>query len=400
MPFNRKFVNIVGAGFAGIECALFLANHGVKVHIFDSGKIFEKDVFDENSSPVKEKTKILLIKELERLGSPLIREGELGGLSEKEILLLGKRLLQEHENIKVINACVHELNPNEVTVIATGSYTDEGMSDFLVKSFGGMLCSSYMPLYPIFQKSGRGLDERFGNLLLGLSYDEYLKFINSVLDEIREGDILEKDMFSGTIEKLVFENKTALRDFSLRPVISKKNTHPYATIKFVKNDRGLLGVGLASSLSREAQERIFSNINFLKDAPLVSEGKMLKVCQISSPYVVSHFHQSLTDKNIFFAGSILGISGYVDCIASGLYTALNVLKYVREDEMVKLSNKTAIGKMAEVIATEDRIMGGFLEDYHIFSKSDLEKENIDDEFASRSLKELANFKEDYNGKYV
>lgn len=399
MPFNRKFVNIVGAGFAGIECALFLASHGVKVHIFDSGRVFEKDVFDQNSF-VKEKTKTLLVKELARLGSPLIREGELKGLSEREILLLGRRLLEEHENIKVINACVHELNPNEVTVVATGSYTDEGMSDFLVKSFGGMLCSSYMPLYPIFEKSGNGLDERFGNKLLGLSYDEYIKFINSVLDEIRTANLLEGDMFSGTIEKLVFENKTALRDFALRPVISKKNEHPYATIKFAEKEKGLLGIGLATSLSRQAQQRMFSNIDFLKDAPLIDEGKMLKVCQISSPYVVNNFHQSLTNNNIFFAGSILGISGYVDCIASGLYTALNVLKYVREDEMINLSNKTAIGKMAEVIATEDRIMGGFLEDYHIFSKNDLEKENFDDEFASRSLQELALFKEDYNGKYV
>lgn len=400
MPFNRKFVNIVGAGFAGIECALFLANHGIKVHIFDSGKIFEKDVFDKNSTLIKEKTKILLIKELARLGSPLVREGELQGLSEKEILLLGKQLLQENENIKVINACVHELNPNEVTVIATGSYTDEGMSDFLIKSFGGMLCSSYMPLYPTFDKSGKGLDERFGNKLLGLSYEEYIRFINSVLDEIRQGNVLEKDMLSGTIEKLVFENKTALRDFALRPVISNKDDHPYATIKFAEKGGCLLGIGLATSLPRGSQEKIFSNVKFLADAPLIGEGKMLKVCQISSPYVVSNFHQSLTNSNIFFAGSILGISGYIDCIASGLYTALNVLKYVREDEMVKLSNKTAIGKMAEVIATEDRIMGGFLEDYHIFSNDDLEKENIDEEFARQSLKELALFKEDYNGKHV
>ena len=127
---------------------------------------------------------------------------------------------------------------------------------------------------------------------------------------------------------------------------------------------------------------------------------MLKVCQISSPYVVNLYHQSLAHKNIFFAGSILGISGHIDCIASGLYTALCVLKYVQERAMVDLSPLTAIGKMVKMIATQDRILGGFLEDYQIFSNADLEKDNIVDLFAKRSLDELAKFKENYNGNYV
>lgn len=400
MPFNRKFVNVVGMGFAGIECALFLANHGIKVHIFDSGKVFEKDVFAQDTTLVKEKNKFLLTEELAILGSPLILEGERKGLTQREILELGKKLLLENENVRVINACVHELNPSEVTIITTGSYTDEGMSDFLIKKFGGMLCKAHMPFYPIFQVDGSGLDEMYGNKLLGLSYDEYIKLINSVLDELRENEIDPDEMIDGTIEKLVFEGKNSLRDYSLRPIISKNNDRPYATIKFIQRENGLLGVGLASSLPKVSQERIFSNVQFLKNASIINEAKMLKVCQISSPYVVSEFHQALTYKNIFFAGSILGISGYVDCIASGLYTALNVLKYFNEDKMVKLSNKTAIGKMAEVIATEDRVMGGFLEDYHIFSKSDIEKENIEKELLGRSIEELANFREDYNGKHV
>ena len=400
MPFNRKFVNIIGAGFAGIECALFLATHGVKVHIFDSGRVFEKDVFDENASLVKEKTKKLLTKELERLGSPLVCYGEKQGLSEKEILQLGKTLINQHPNIKVINACVHELNPGEVTVIATGSYTDEGMSDFLVKIFGGMLCHSYMPLYPIFDKSGEKLEERNGNKLLGLSYEEYIKFINGVLDEVRENEVLKEDMLSGTIEKLAFESKNALRDFSLRPVLTSLNDRPYATVKFGQTAKGLLGIGLASTLPQSSQEKIFSKIDFLKDAKLVACGKMLKVCQISSPYVVNLYHQSLAHKNIFFAGSILGISGHIDCIASGLYTALCVLKYVQERAMVDLSPLTAIGKMVKMIATQDRILGGFLEDYQIFSNADLEKDNIVDLFAKRSLDELAKFKKNYNGNYV
>lgn len=400
MPFNRKFVNIIGAGFAGIECALFLANHGVKVHIFDSGKIFEKDVFDENISLTKEKTQELLVKELEKLGSPMIREGKLKGLSEEEILLLGKRLICEHPNIKVINTCVHELNPYEVTIIATGSYTDEGMSDFLVRYFGGMLCHSHMPLYPIFKKDGVELEERNGFKLLGLSYDGYIKFIDAIIAQVQEIGLEEEQMISGTMEKLVFDSKNSLRDFALRPILTERDKAPYATLKFGQNDKGLLGVGLASTLPLNCQEKIFSNIEYLRNAPLVATAKMLKVCQISSPYVVSEFHQSLINKNIFFAGSILGITGYVDCIASGLYTALSVFKYVRDCEMVKLSSLTAIGKMAEMIATQERIMGGFLEDYQIFSNAEIEKEDIVDLFAKRSFDQLAQFKEDYNGKYV
>lgn len=399
MSFNRKFVNVIGCGFAGIECALFLASHGIKVHVFEGGKVEERDVYDEKSSAVKKLTEELLVRELERLGSPLIKEGRLNGFNERGIISLGKRLLEEHPNVKIISASIHEINPHEVTVIATGSYTDEGMSEFLVRNFGGMLCHSFLPIYPVFDCDGNGLYKRGDNLLLGLSYEDYLKFINGVVDEIRQKGLEKEALPPRSLERLVYEGKNALRDFSLRPVLVG-NEKPYASIKFSKTENGLVGVGLASTLPRASQERIFSNIDYLKDCRLISKGRMLKICQISSPYMVSEFHQSLMNKNIFFAGAILGISGYVDCIASGLYTALNVLKYVQERAMVKLSNKTAVGKMAEVISSQDRKNGGFLEDYQIFSKEDLKNKDIVNIFARRSMVELAIFKEEYNGKYV
>lgn len=397
--FNRKFVNIIGTGVAGIECALFLANHGIKVHVFDCGEDFARDVYYPCDNPIKEGTTKLLIKELQRMGSPLICEGTLKGMREEEILALGKEMLASHENVKMFSACVRELNPSEVTVIATGN-AQGGISEFLIEHLGGMLCSTYIPLYPIFDISANDLPQRQNYKLLGLEYDEYITFINSVIDEVRLNNLAKKDLKGATIEKLVFDSKNALRDFALRPVISDENARPYATIKFVEHDRGLLGVGLASDLPRQSQERMFKKINFLSNASLVLPAREIKVCQISSPFVVNKFHQALTWENLFFAGEILGISGYVDHIASGLYTALSVYKYFQEKRFVPFPKLTAIGKMAEVIASEEKTCGGFLEDYHIFSKEDIKDSQMVDLLAGRSMIELAKFKEEYNGKHV
>ena len=72
-----------------------------------------------------------------------------------EILLeIGKDMVKHNENIEYFEACVHEINPKEVTIIATGPNTDKKMFDFLLKQFGSMRCFSHMPVYPVLKKIG------------------------------------------------------------------------------------------------------------------------------------------------------------------------------------------------------------------------------------------------------
>lgn len=401
MPFNRKFVNVIGSGFAGIECALFLASHGVKVHVFDSGKVFEKDVYEEELTLKKEKSVTLLKKELSFLGSPLIREQERCFLSEKEVLLFGKRLLQESENIKIIEACVHELNPNEINIIATGSYTDEGMTNLLISKLGGMLCHATMPLYPIFENRGN-VDKKIDEIQnVGLQYEEYLNLVNSIIEQLNILQPKKEDLVKGSLERLALNGRDEIRNFCLRPVITGCDEEkPYATIKLKRSDKGYLGLGLATRLPRASQQQIFDKVLLKHGYELAKEGKILNVCHICSPFTVNEFHRALNHENLFFAGSILGISGYVDCIASGLYTALNVLKYIQEREMIDFPRNTAIGKMVRAINNKDRIMGQFVEDYKIFSDEDLNKTNIIESIAKNSFLALEKYREVYNGKYV
>ena len=206
MRFNRSFINVIGCGYAGIECALFLAGHGHKVHIFDACKEYKDYCNDCDFAKKREVNEALLSRELSLLGSPLIKAEEqllLKGYNKKdlpEILLeIGKDMVKHNENIEYFEACVHEINPKEVTIIATGPNTDKKMFDFLLKQFGSMRCFSHMPVYPVLKK----IDE---SRLLQKEFDEMLTmqlrcplFLLQKLEEKLARSSLGRIVFIGSV---------------------------------------------------------------------------------------------------------------------------------------------------------------------------------------------------------
>ena len=159
-----QLVNVTGSGYAGIECALFLAGHGIKVHLFDDEKTYQFDElsqkFECNSTKKRKIFEKVLFKELRLFGSPLARievsDDEF--LTTKhcmEMFRRGKELLLNNPNVQIFQTNIHEINPNEITVIATGHSTNERLMNFLSYYFGNMNCFSKMMIYPkiLFLKS-------------------------------------------------------------------------------------------------------------------------------------------------------------------------------------------------------------------------------------------------------
>lgn len=413
-----QFVNVIGSGFAGIECALFLAGHGIKVHLFDDGKTYKEDevvkYIECNSTQRRKVFEQVLIKELAFLGSPLIRFSSLDYKDYSydycsEIIKNGKKLVRENENISIFSTSVHQFNPNEITVIATGNNTDERLVDFLIYYFGYMNCFKKIPVFPKFQDVDLSLFHTIeGNVdryYLPLDYDEYNAFIDKIL-EVYEVESQNKyfTLVENTMEWFAIKGRDDLKNYAMMPVYLPNVTkRPYAVLKFKMTDKGLRLDDVCSKFDILSQIEVFTSLKGLNNAKLVKKTDVINSCLLNSKFVINEFNQAVINGNIFFAGSILGIEGAIDSIATGLTTAIHINKYFNDYQMVPLPKETCIGSIAKKIVSSNGIKPQiFLEDYGVISGNlNLHDQDIVDKLFNRSLAKFEEFKEKYkNGKHV
>lgn len=417
MNYYMPVVNVIGCGFAGIECALFLAGHGIKVHIFDQ-QVSHVCNCDRCTGKIKGERSLvcenLLKNELEFLGSPLIKEEErlvkegYPGCKATKVLEYGKRLIRSKDNIEIFNARICQINPREINVIATGSNTDEKMFEFLSEKFGSMRLFRQRQVCPIVDNIDLSLCHKKGdNLYIPLDYSEYLTFVNSVIGQLNRLNIAYNHKFTrNTIEELAIQNKEAIRTYAMMPLYIENIARPYAVIRLHKQERGYIIEGISSKLDKRSQLEIFRSIRALRNVELVREADVLDAVFINSRFVINDFNQSLQDHNLFFAGEILGVNGYLGALASGLYTAMNVNNYVCGKRMVALPQDSLIGSLAKKITKTCIIKNNATainyENYELIKNGEeLSNPIYIDELFSRSFESLTRFKEVYtNGKYV
>lgn len=413
-----QLVNVIGSGFAGIECALFLASHGIKVHLFDDGKEYKFDEIKRNiecNSPRKRKIfEKVLLKELQLLGSPLARfkiegEEEFGTEYCQKLLQIGKEMIKNHPNIEIFATCVHQINPNEITVIATGNNTDERLIDFLIYYFGHMNCFRKIPIYPKFKDVDmdklyriEGHENRY---YLPLDKEEYDKLIEEI-DKVLEIEMQNKyfSLVENTMEWLVDKGEDNLRNYSMMPVfIPELDYKPYAVLKFKKTDTGLRLDEVSSKFNILGQEQVFKQLKGFENAKIVKKADIINSCLLNSKFIINQFNQSVINENIFFAGSILGIQGAIDSIATGLATAININKYYNDCQMQPLPKETCIGAIGrKMVATNEIKPQVLLDDYGMVEEDEkLSDDEVTEKMFEKSVKGLEKFKEMYrNGKHV
>jgi len=408
---NKKVVNIIGGGLAGIEAALFLAGHDVKVHLFTNGKTY-KDDSNAKLSPEGDFYNRLITQELCMLGSPLARRKEYlernnANCQEQLLLSYGLDMINDNENIEVFEANVKNINPMEITIVATGPKTTDEFFDFLIDKYGTMKCVNALPIFPIIDD----VDEIFlhdkgdGTYLLSISEDEYNVFVNETIKQTVEErkQTSEFKLYQNTMEDLALHYRENLRTYAMKPQRMTEGVKPYATIVLKKIEEGFILQDISSALPLTRQYKIlstlraFNNIKFIKSAG-VYKGKF-----INPIHMTTSFCQSRQDRNIFFAGGIMGISGAINCIASGMWTAMNVLKEITNKEMVKMPLDCAFGKFVQKLTegqtsrTRPLIKNN---DILTIDKSDYIDDFVVNSF-EKSMKALQQFKEEYkNGKYV
>lgn len=405
-PKQTSHVNVIGAGFAGIECALFLARRGIRVHVFNSASsVYECDEltcdFHIKDNPWRERLK----SELKILNSKLVDEDiKLRAMADscpaEKVIEYGIDLLKEHPYVDYFDICINEINPKEVNVIATGPRTEGGLYEWLRNEFGSIRCFNQYPIYPLVDSvkeelcKKRKYDEN--HLYIPLNYSQYITFCNCI---ITQRNMYSKligfkpcDIDTDCVERHIEKNKDALRNSFMQPILLEDlEEKPYAVLKLNKTSEGYVIEGFCSNLPIDYQARIIHSLPQLAHSCVLRAGKPTPNMYINAPMVINHYGQAEKKDNLFFAGNISGIFGHLEGMYSGLYVGHNVYNYIKGRRMQDVPEESCIGLimkqlMAQSVVKFVPIVGN----YGIIDLNNAEQSRI----------KLKKYEEDFNGRDV
>ena len=404
------YITIIGGGLAGSEAAYQIAKRGIKVKLYE----MKPDKFTEahsnknlaeivcsNSFKSNLHTNAcgLLKEELRKLDSLLIRIADETQIPAGQALAVDRELfsqkvteeLEKNPLIEIIHQEVTEIEKiaeKGIVIIATGPLTSEGLSKEISKITGEDKLHFYDAAAPIVTKESidfniaffgnryeqeKGKDETIDDwkerlhkqeasyINLPMNKDEYEKFVEELINAevITLHEFEKREIFEGCmpVEVMAKRGKDTLRYGPLKPVgfdDPRTGKRPYAVIQLRQdNELGTIYniVGFQTNLKYGEQKRIFGMIPGLQNAEFVKYGVMHRNTYINSTKLLDNTYNFKDNKNIYFAGQITGVEGYVESISSGMLSALNAVAQIKNESRIEFSNLTMIGALAKYIST-------------------------------------------------
>ncbi len=388
----EKKVNVIGAGLAGCEAAYQLSKRGIYVKLFEmKPKKFSPahnaenlaEIVCSNSFKSNLKTNAcgLLKEELRMLDSLLIRIADETRVPAGQALavdrdIFSKRVTEEIEkqdNIEIIRQEVTKINQNEPTIIATGPLTSKDLHEEIKNLIGQSELYFYDAVAPIVEKESINMNiaffgDRYGKgdssyINLPMNKEEYINFYNALIkaEIVKLHEFERKEIFEGCmpIEVMAKRGIDTLRYGPLKPVgfvNPKTGDRPYAIVQLRQdNTAGSLYnmVGFQTNLKFGEQKNVFSMIPGLENAEFIKYGVMHRNTYINSSKLLDETFNMRNNSNIYFAGQITGVEGYVESIMSGLVAGINMANKILNKNKVIFSEKNMIGALCKYISTEN-----------------------------------------------
>lgn len=381
---------VIGAGLAGVEAAWQIANRGYKVRLVEMKPLHfspahKSEMFCElvcsNSLKAEriESAAGLLKEEMSMLSSltvpcaKAVRVPAGGALAVDRELFSSEitRRIKENSNIEVVNELARKIEPSddEIVVVATGPLTYGSLNDEIQRLTGNSL-SFYDAASPIVTADSVDMSVVFGAsrydrggsddyINCPFNKEQYESFIEELVNA--EGAVLHDfDVYEGCmpIEKLAKRGKDAARFGPMKPVglVDPRTGHrPWAAVQLRKeNANGTLLnlVGFQTNLKFPEQKRVFSMIPGLENAQFVRYGVMHRNSFINSPQVLNSDFSLRTNRNIFFAGQITGVEGYMESASSGILAGINAVRRAKGEESFVPEDVTMIGALCRYISDE------------------------------------------------
>ena len=454
-------VTIIGGGLAGCEAAYQIAKRGINVRLYEmKPKKFSPAHTNTNLAEIvcsnSFKSNLLtnacglLKEELRNLDSLLIKcadetrvpAGQALAVDREEFSDLVTKEIKEMKNIEIIEEeigdSIHlkDIINEGIVIIASGPLTSDKLSKEIIEITGEEKIHFFDAAAPIIEKESINFDIAF----YGNRYDQERKkeedidewkdriqdqeksYINLPMDkeeynnfyeELIKAEVVElhkfekREIFEGCmpIEVMAKRGLDTLRFGPLKPVgftDPRTGKRPYAVIQLRQDnmDGSLYNmVGFQTNLKFGEQKNVFRMIPGLENAEFIKYGVMHRNTYINSPKLLDNTYNLKKNRNVYFAGQITGVEGYVESISSGMVAALNAVRMIERKDKIIFPEETMIGCLAKYIQCENENFQPMNANFGILRGLDeriKDKRQRYETLSKRALESLKNTKSDYN----
>ena len=411
----NDFITVVGGGLAGSEATYQIAKRGIKVKLYEmkpdnfspahsNNNLAEIVCSNSFKSNLHTNACGLLKGELRSLNSLLIKIADETAVPAGQALAVDREVfskkvteaLENMENVEIIRQeigkdglSIESIAKDGIVIIATGPLTSDALSKQILELTGEDDLHFYDAAAPIIFKDSIDMNIAFyGNryeqerakdedveewkakqkndgdasyINLPINKEEYEHFWNELVNaEVVELHQFEKrEIFEGCmpVEVMAKRGIDTLRYGPLKPMgftDPRTGYRPYALVQLRQDNKDATIyniVGFQTNLKFGEQKRVFSMIPGLENAEFAKYGVMHRNTFINSTKLLDRTYQLKKNKNIYFAGQITGVEGYVESISSGLVAGINAVKQLRQEEKIEFSEYTMIGALAKYIST-------------------------------------------------
>ncbi|MFO7636230.1 MAG: methylenetetrahydrofolate--tRNA-(uracil(54)-C(5))-methyltransferase (FADH(2)-oxidizing) TrmFO [Clostridia bacterium] len=384
-----RFIKVIGAGLAGCEAALQITKHGIPVRLFEmkpgmmspahrSPSYAELVCSNSFKSMSRDNASGLLKMEMERLGSAVLQSAmdcrvEAGNaLAVDRDLFSGlmTRRIQSDPMIEVVEGQVDALDVDIPTVVATGPLTGGGLTDSIMKRTGRENLYFFDAASPVVSKDSIDLQKVYfatrydkgdpDYINCPMDQDEYGAFHSFLLGAktVPLKDFEDRKIFEGCmpVEVMAKRGYDTLRFGPMRPVgLTDPHTgrQPFAVVQLRKDNKaGTLYnlVGFQTNLLFGEQKKLLELIPGLGNATIHRYGVMHKNTYINSPALLNCHFQMRAHPDLFFAGQITGVEGYLESSVSGIVAGLNASRRFLGRKMADFTIDTLTGALQHYVS--------------------------------------------------
>src|SRR5215510_4614309 len=395
-------LTIIGGGLAGSEAAWQAAQRGLKVRLYEMRPTLQTgahqthdlaELVCSNSlgSNLPDRASGLLKNETRLLGSMLLECAEKASLPAGGALAVDRELfarlvterIESHLNIEIVREEVKEI-PTSPTVIASGPLTSPALSASIAKLSGEEHLFFFDAIAPVIHadsinmqiafrasRYGTGEQDEGDYINCPFTKEEYYAFVDALLnaerielrafeDAIKSG-VKAGHFFEGClpVEIIAERGLDSLAFGPMRPVglrDPRTGKRPYAVVQLRQDN--LAGslynlVGFQTNLKFPEQKRVLRIIPGLENAEFLRYGQMHRNTFIASPKLLRPTLQHITRDDLFFAGQIIGVEGYMGNIATGLLAGVNAARLLNGEEPVTLPQTTMLGALCHYVTHAD-----------------------------------------------
>lgn len=440
-----KELIIIGGGLAGSEAAWQAATRGINVILFEmrptkmtgahtTSSLAELVCSNSFGSCLSDRPSGILINELDNLGSLLISCAKEARVPAGHALALDRLKFSKeindrifsHPNIKIVREEIKDI-PEELTIIATGPLTSHMMANALSKFFNSENLFFYDAISPSLERESVNMEIAFWGSRYNRNQTEIGDYINCPFNK-SQYDLFVEELCQAkryplkTFESKIGEGvragkgkyfegclpieemaKRGLRTLAFGPLrpVGLTNPHtdekPYAVVQLRQEDISgeyLNMVGFQTNLLQNEQERVFHLIPGLEDAKFVKYGQMHKNTYIFSPGLLNAELNTIKRNDLFIAGQILGVEGYLACIGTGLLAGINASRMIEGKNLLTAPPGTMLGALCKSISDPNvKVFQPVKESFGILPS--LETQNVGkkirhQKIAERAREELSN----------